>query len=643
MLGDGITNATTLTVNGTAEIGSLVTLYDNLNPVGTFTADASGHWSITESGLTSGSIHNFTATAADKVGNISSPTAPLSVTIVTGGPTEALAITAIAADSGTSGDFVTNDTTLIISGTNGTLAAGDKIQVSSDNGTTWTDVVQDTATTWTLVDGSTHATSFTYQARIVDAASNIGTTASQAVTIDTTAPAAPSITSINDDALPVTGVVADNGSSNDTTLTINGTAEAGSTVTLYDTNGTTLGTGVAAGGFFSITTTPLSQVAHTITAKATDIAGNQSPASVAFHVTIDTTAPAAGTLALTNFSDTGSSGSDFISQDKSFDLSLSGQESGSAVVYQISTNGGGIWTTTSAAQSNLADGNYQFRAQVTDAAGNTSTGNVILVTVDSTAPAAGTLALANFSDTGSSGSDFISQDKTFDLSLSGQESGSTVVYQVSTNGGGTWTTTTAAQSNLADGNYQFRAQVTDTVGNTSTGNVISVAVDSTAPAAGTLALANFSDTGSSGSDFISQDKSFDLSLSGQESGSTVVYQVSTNGGGTWTTTTAAQNNLADDNYQFRTQVTDAAGNTSIGNVVAVTVDSTAPTVSITSAGGSTNQVVQTITGTVDVAAIGTTVTLFDNGGTTPLGTAVVQNDGSWTPALRCRAMARTAS
>ena len=63
------------------------------------------------------------------------------------------------------------------------------------------------------------------------------------------------------------------------------------------------------------------------------------------------------------------------------------------------------------------------------------------------------------------------------------------------------------------------------------------------------------------------------------------------------------------------------------------MDTTAPTVSITSAGGSTNQVVQTITGTVDVAAIGTTVTLFDNGGTTPLGTAVVQNDGSWSTSV----------
>ena len=39
-----------------------------------------------------------------------------------------------------------------MSGTNGALAAGEKIQVSSDGGATWTDVTQGTATTWSLVD-----------------------------------------------------------------------------------------------------------------------------------------------------------------------------------------------------------------------------------------------------------------------------------------------------------------------------------------------------------------------------------------------------------------------------------------------------------------------------------------------------------
>ena len=87
------------------------------------------------------------------------------------------------------GDFITNDTTLTVSGTNGTLGAGEKIQVSSDGGSTWTDVTQSTATSWSLIDPATHGASCTYQARIIDIAGNIGTTASQAITIDTSAPA----------------------------------------------------------------------------------------------------------------------------------------------------------------------------------------------------------------------------------------------------------------------------------------------------------------------------------------------------------------------------------------------------------------------------------------------------------------------
>ena len=100
---------------------------------------------------------------------------------------------------------------------------------------------------------------------------------------------------VTDDVAPVTGAVADNGSSNDNTLTVAGTAAAGSTVTLYDSDGTTvLGTGVAtAGGEFSITTSVLDEGAHQLTATATDAAGNRSAASAAFHVTVDTTPPLA--------------------------------------------------------------------------------------------------------------------------------------------------------------------------------------------------------------------------------------------------------------------------------------------------------------------------------------------------------------
>ena len=120
------------------------------------------------------------------------------VTVDAVAPTAAVAITAIATDTGTSSsDYVTSDTTLTVSGTHGPLGAGETVQVSSDGGASWADVTTSTASTWSYTDPATHATSFTYQARIVDTAGNVGAnTASQAVTIDTAAPTAPSTTSI---------------------------------------------------------------------------------------------------------------------------------------------------------------------------------------------------------------------------------------------------------------------------------------------------------------------------------------------------------------------------------------------------------------------------------------------------------------
>src|SRR6185369_4725078 len=106
--------------------------------------------------------------------------------------TAAVAISAISTDSGTSSsDFITNDTTLTVTGTNGALGSGEKVQVSSDGGSTWSDASQTDATHWSLIDGTTHSSSFTYSVRIIDTAGNVdANTASQAVTIDTAAPTA---------------------------------------------------------------------------------------------------------------------------------------------------------------------------------------------------------------------------------------------------------------------------------------------------------------------------------------------------------------------------------------------------------------------------------------------------------------------
>jgi Ca2+-binding RTX toxin-like protein len=77
--------------------------------------------------------------------------------------------------------------------------------------------------------------------------------------------------------------------------TFAGTAEANSTVTLYD--GTTvLGTATAIGGTYSIASPTLADGVHSITVKAVDAAGNTSNASPVASITVDTTMPAAPAL-----------------------------------------------------------------------------------------------------------------------------------------------------------------------------------------------------------------------------------------------------------------------------------------------------------------------------------------------------------
>ncbi|WP_316839483.1 Ig-like domain-containing protein [Pedobacter gandavensis] len=90
----------------------------------------------------------------------------------------------------------------------------------------------------------------------------------------------------------------DSGSSNSDGFTnlntpvITGTAEDGSTVTLYDTDEVTIiGTGIATGGVWSIRTSILSDDTHSITARARDLAENVSALSNSIIVTVNTARP----------------------------------------------------------------------------------------------------------------------------------------------------------------------------------------------------------------------------------------------------------------------------------------------------------------------------------------------------------------
>ena len=123
-----------------------------------------------------------------------------------------------------------------------------------------------------------------------NAAATATTSAAVVTPIDTTAPAKPTIDLA---AASDTGVSATDNKTNDNTPTLEGIAEAGSTVRLLGTDATTAPSATAnSAGVWSITpATALADGSYTLTAAATDVAGNTSDASDPLTVAIDTDKP----------------------------------------------------------------------------------------------------------------------------------------------------------------------------------------------------------------------------------------------------------------------------------------------------------------------------------------------------------------
>src|SRR5207253_1989438 len=122
------------------------------------------------------------------------------------------------------------------------------------------------------------------------AANTSGLSAGYTATIDTAAPAAPVITGFTTDS----GTVGDH-ITNDQTLTVDGTAEAGSRVTVC-THGTSPGTTTSTGNcvsHFIDTTTPTNGTPSPHAAPPIYAAANTSGLSAGYTATIDTAAPAA--------------------------------------------------------------------------------------------------------------------------------------------------------------------------------------------------------------------------------------------------------------------------------------------------------------------------------------------------------------
>ncbi|AWJ94861.1 hemagglutinin/hemolysin-related protein (plasmid) [Azospirillum baldaniorum] len=605
-----LSNSTTPTLTGTAEAGSTVTVTVG-GATYTTTATNGGAWSLNLATATptAGSLNlnanganPVTATATDAAGNVSAP-GTQSLTIDTTAP-NAPAVTSAA---------LTNSATPVIGGT---AEAGSTVTVAIGGATYTTTATNGGAWSLNLATATPTAGSLNLNANganpvtatATDAAGNTSSAGTQSLTIDTTLPNAPAVTSA---AL-----------SNSTTPTLTGTAEAGSTVTV--TVGGATYTTTASNGNWSInlaTATPTSgslslnaNGANPVSATATDAAGNVSaPGTQA--LTIDTTAPSAPSVtsaALTN----------------STTPTLTGTaEAGSTVTvtvggatYTTTATNGGAWslnlataTPTAGTLSLNPNGANPVSATATDAAGNTSVPGTQSLTVDTTAPTAPAVT-----------SPALSNSTTPTLTGSA-EAGSTVTVTI---GGATYTTTatngawtlnlatatpTAGSLNLnANGANSVSATATDAAGNTSSAGSQSLTIDTTLPDAPTVATALSNST--------------TPTLSGTaEAGSTVTvtvggatYTTTATNGGAWSlnlaTATPVTGTLslnANGANPVSATATDASGNVSAPGTQSLVIDTTLPDAP-TVATALTNSTTPTLTGTAEA---GSTVTVTIGGAT----------------------------
>jgi hypothetical protein len=205
-------------------------------------------------------------------------------------PTQTVSFSSMTKDSGlattstANKDWLTGDGSAgrLVSGTvSAALTTGQKVEVFANGTSIGYATVAGKA--WEITDLNAYNGSWTYTAKVVDAAGNAAPEATQVVNLDTSTLAAPVITSVGTDATFAT-VVANNGSTGDNTLVVKGTGVPGSFITLYDnTSDFAVKSGVlvnSSGEWTAdLTSTPLFNGTHNFFAVQSNAQGVVSPLS----------------------------------------------------------------------------------------------------------------------------------------------------------------------------------------------------------------------------------------------------------------------------------------------------------------------------------------------------------------------------
>lgn len=265
----------------------------------------------------------------------------------------AITTEALAHDSGTVGDFVTNDGHVSLSGEVGANASvlvydgGKKLGAAAVSGSTWTWEADLGAGSHALKVVATDATG-----------AQASAAASHAITVDRTAP---SLKLSTQTLLSDTGSSKSDHVSGDGHVLLGGRADAGAVVSVFDDD-LLLGTSTADAKGRWTYSDALSEGAHHLAVSSTDLAGNSTRVEASKAFVVDTSAPDGPLVTGVSFAKNGSA-------------TLSGTAEAGATV---SVYGGGdlLGTRKVAADGSwsfkVAAGTHDVATTATDAAGNTS-------------------------------------------------------------------------------------------------------------------------------------------------------------------------------------------------------------------------------------------------------------------------------
>lgn len=494
------TDDTQLRLSGSAEANSTVTIRDGSTTLGSVTADGTGAWTYTTTTLASGA-HSFTVVAADAAGNTSNVSGSFGVTVDTTAPNAPVvnyAPTIVNASEASDGESFTvqaeNGSFVTVTFTNGLNTV---VKTGTVSGPDLTVTLSQSELVNTLGQGTINIS-----ATARDAAGNTSSPGTDSFVLDTLAPNAPVITTVNDDQAPTIGNLA-GGSTNDARLTFGGTAEAGSTVTLYAVNTgtnavTTLGTATATGGSWSITPAA-SQPDGTYTyyATATDAGGNVSVNStVTASYTIDTVVPGAPNFvhtaanAILNAAEVADGETFSFTADANVTVTASFAGSQTTLSNLATTQGpAGTYSVflSSAQLAQLGQGTVTVTATANDGATTPTTSLPDSFVIDTVAPAQpvidlGGLTILNAAEAASDLEITIpgTNGDTVSVTFTGT-GGSVVKSGTIANNDFTATLTPAELQSLGQGTVGISATATDPAGNTSSAGTASFVQDTVAP------------------------------------------------------------------------------------------------------------------------------------------------------------------